>query len=346
MVGSGPYRFLSSNFVMGERSAYERFAGYIPRPDGTPSYTSGPKRVYFDRVEWTTIDDVATSISALRRGEVDWLDAVAADHVPLITQNPLLKAEVTDSAGLIGILRFNHLHPPFNNVAVRRALLRAIDQADVMAVLAGADRRYWHDRVGLFPYGTPLCNDTGIEAMSSPRNYATVSRELAQAGYNGERIVVLGTSGNGYIPVLSQMGADALRRVGMTVDLQLTDYATMARRILKTDAPDKGGWNIHFGIVNGAFSHTPATNEYLRGDGRNGLPGWMHSQRFEELRQDWLDAGDLAAQLRVAVDAQRQLWLDVPYVPMGQWQRVTAYRAELVDVPRGFSAFYNVRRAA
>ena len=99
----------------------------------------------------------ATSISALRRGEVDWLDAVAADHVPLITQNPLLKAEVTDIAGLIGILRFNHLHPPFNTAAVRRALLRAIDQADVMAVLAGADRRYWHDRVGLFPYGTPLC---------------------------------------------------------------------------------------------------------------------------------------------------------------------------------------------
>jgi hypothetical protein len=42
---------------------------------------------------------------------------------------------------------------------------------------------------------------------------------LAQAGYRGERIVVLGTAGSGYIPVLSQVGADTLRRVGMNVDL-------------------------------------------------------------------------------------------------------------------------------
>jgi hypothetical protein len=29
---------------------------------------------------------------------------------------------------------------------------------------------------------------------------------------------------------------------------------------------------------------------------------------------------------------------------MGQWLRVTAYRSDLVDIPRGFAAFYGVRR--
>jgi peptide/nickel transport system substrate-binding protein len=346
MIGSGPYRFVASDFVMGERSAYERFAGYVPCAEGEPSYTAGPKLAHIERVEWVTIDDAATATAALLRGEVDWLQAVGADQVALLARNAAVKAEVTEPAGSIGVMRFNHLHPPFDNPGIRRALLGAIDQADAMNALAGTDRTYWRDRVGLFHYGTPLANDEGIEVLSGPRDFGKVKRELAQAGYRGERIVVLGTAGTGYIPVLSQVGADTLRRAGMNVDLHLTDYATMARRMLKVDPPAQGGWNVYFTPTDGAFSHTPVTNEYLRGDGKSGAPGWPTSPAFEDLRQAWLDAGDLAEQRRIAVMAQRQLWLDVPYIPMGQWLRVTAHRRDLVDLPRGFAAFYGVRREA
>lgn len=343
MVGSGPYRFIASDFVMGERSAYTRFNGYVPRPHGTPSYTSGPKLAHIERVEWLTIDDAATATSALRSGEVDWLQAVNADQVPLVARDPLLRVEVAEPAGSIGIMRFNHLQPPFDNPAVRRALLGAIDQADAMSVVAGTDRRYWYDRVGLFHYGTPLANDAGIEVLNGPRDYDEVKRALSRAGYRGEPVIVLGTAGAGYIPLLSQIGADTLRRAGMNVDLQLSDYATMARRFLRRDAPEKGGWNVYFTPMEGPFTHTPVTNEYIRGDGRSGAPGWPQSPRFEALRQAWLDAFDLTEQQRIGVEAQRQLWLDVPYIPMGQWLRVTARHHDLVGAPQGFPAFYGLR---
>jgi peptide/nickel transport system substrate-binding protein len=55
---------------------YERFDGYAPRPEGTLSYTAGPKVTHFDRVEWLSPGDSATSLMALSRGEVDWLDFV------------------------------------------------------------------------------------------------------------------------------------------------------------------------------------------------------------------------------------------------------------------------------
>ena len=344
MVGSGPYRFVASDFVIGERSTYERFAGYVPCADGKPSYTSGPKVAHMDRIEWTTIDDAATATSALLRGEMDWLQAVSADQVPLLSRNAAVVTEIMEPAGSIGVMRFNHLHPPFDNPAIRRALLGAMDQSDVMHALTGADRTLWHDRVGLFHVGTPLANEAGIEVLSGPRDYDRVKHDLVQAGYRGELIVVLGTAGTSYIPVLTQVGAEMLRRAGMNVDLQLTDFATMSRRILKTDAPGRGGWNIHFIVADGAFTHTPATNEYIRGDGEHGAPGWFKSPRFEALRQAWLDAGDLNEQKRIAVDAQLQLWQDVPYIPMGQWLRVTAHRRDIVDLPRGFAAFYGVRR--
>lgn len=344
MIGSGPYRFVAQDFVTGEHAAYERSALYVPRPGGTPSYTSGPKIAHVERIEWLTIDDASTAVSALRRGEVDWLQAVNADQVPALAGDRAVRTEVTEPTGSVGVMRFNHLHPPFDNPAIRRAVLGAIDQAGAMRVVAGLDSRYWRDRVGLFQHGTPFANDAGIEAVSGPQDYPAVKRTLAEAGYQGERIVVLGTAGSGYIPLLTQVGADVLRRAGMDVDLQLSDYATMARRIGRTENPDRGGWNVYFTPMEGAFSHTPITNEYFRGDSKSGAPGWPRSPEIETLRAAWLVAASHDERKQIAEAAQLRLWLDVPYAPMGQWLRIAAFRGNLVDIPHGFAAFYGVRR--
>ena len=71
-IGSGPFRFKPDEFNSGSLVVYERNAAYVPRPDGAPSLTSGPKRVFFDRVEWQIITDSATAAAALQQGEIDW----------------------------------------------------------------------------------------------------------------------------------------------------------------------------------------------------------------------------------------------------------------------------------
>ena len=98
---------------------------------------------------------------------------------------------ISHFATAMGILRFNHLHPPFNNVGVRQAPLGAVDNAEAMTAIVGTDRKFWHDGIGLFPDGTPFANDTGIEVLREPRDYAAVRQALTRAGYNGEKVVVL-----------------------------------------------------------------------------------------------------------------------------------------------------------
>ena len=105
-----------------------------------------------------------------------------------------------------------------------------------MSAVAGVDRTYWRDRIGLFGPSSPLATDAGIGVVSSPRDYDKVKRELAAAGYRGERIVVLAVSGNSYIPLISQVGADELRKAGMNVDLQVMDVATINRRNLSKNS--------------------------------------------------------------------------------------------------------------
>ena len=344
MVGSGPFRFLPAEFNSGERATYERFAAYVPRGEGIASYTAGPKVTHFDRVEWRAIGDAATSVAALLRGEVDWLDFPGIDQVPLLARDAGVTVEVTEAPGAIAVMRFNHLHPPFDNPAIRRAVLGAVDQADVMNVAAGSNRAFWHDRIGLFGPGSSLANEAGIEALSGPRDYDKVKRDLALAGYRGEPIVVLGVSGNSAIVPVSQVGADQLRKAGMNINLQITDAATMGRRSRNTEPPGKGGWNVFFTILDGLFAANPATNIAIRGTGKSAFAGWPDSPRLEALRDAWLDTANIDAQKRISEQMQLQMWRDVPYIPMGHWVRPTAHRRNIVDLPWGFAAFYGVRR--
>ena len=344
MVGSGPYRFVPAEFNAGARSVYERFAAYVPRSGGTPSYSAGPKVTHFDRVEWQSVGDTATAAAALLQGEVDWLDFVSTDQIPLMARNTGVTVEVRDTLGSIPIMRFNQLYSPFNNPAIRRALLGAVSQADVMNAVAGSDRASWHDRIGLFSPGSPMANEAGIEALSGPRDYDKVKRDLADAGYRGEPITVLAVAGNSMFEAVSAVGTDQLRQAGMNVDLQTMDMGTLFRRRTSKEPRDKGGWNVFFTFTDGMFSADPATNTFIRGNGKAALDGWPDSPNLEALRSAWLDMSDLATQKQISEQMQLQLWRDVPYIPMGHFVRSTAHRRNIVDLPWGFAAFYGVRR--
>src|SRR5437016_7136133 len=170
IVGSGPYRFLADEHVSGARAAFGRFEEYRPRdatgPAGAAGFTSGPKTVHFDRVEWLTLDAFSAQ-AALGRGEIDWWESPGRDLFTQVARDRNVAA-VSHYMPAMGILRFNQLYPPFDNPAMRRALLAAIDQNEAMIAIAGEEPADRYDGVGIFATGTPLANDAGIEVMRRP----------------------------------------------------------------------------------------------------------------------------------------------------------------------------------
>jgi peptide/nickel transport system substrate-binding protein len=73
--------------------------------------------------------DAQTQVSALIKGEVDYLERVPADILELIDAKSGAKAEVVSDFGFQAIMRMNHLQPPFDNVKVRQAVAHAIDRS-------------------------------------------------------------------------------------------------------------------------------------------------------------------------------------------------------------------------
>ena len=345
MVGSGPFRFLPDERVSGAHNAYAKFEKYRPR-DGVASFTAGPRIANFDRVEWLTTPDPSTQAAALRAGEVDWVEQPVMDLVPSLKADRNLRVEVMETTGLIGMLRFNHLYPPFDNPAIRRAALRAVNQKEFMTAVAGeADASVINDHVGFFAPSSAYASPAGMENFSPNPDLAALRKEVMAAGYNGEKVVFLGAADVPRITAICQVGADVLSKIGLSVDYVSTDWGTVVQRMTRRQPIAEGGWSI-FGAMSGGLDwDNPAGHSMLRGNGPDAWIGWPTAPKLEALRDRWLLETDPAAQKRLAADIQRQAFVDAPAMPLGLYYQPVAYRAGLTGMLPGLIQFTGVKRA-
>jgi peptide/nickel transport system substrate-binding protein len=344
VIGSGPFRYVAGERLQGSRNVYERFDRYRPRDGGPALGTAGPKVAHYDRVVWTTIPDSSTAAGAVMAGEQDWWEQVAHDLKPMLARNRGITMRVLEDTGTIGMLRPNHTQAPFNNPAIRRAVMRAVDQAAYMQAIVGDDAASYRVPTGIFCPGTPMATDVALDALRGPRDIAAVKRELAAAGYKGEKVVLLVPTDYVTIKALGDVGADMLQRIGMNVDYIATDWGTMLQRRNNRGPVETGGWSMFASSWTGTDLLNPATHIAVRGNGAAGYAGWNESERLESLREAWFDAPDLAAQQAVCRDIQRTAMEEVPYFPLGTFLQNTAYRG-MRDVQDGFTKFWGVRPA-
>jgi peptide/nickel transport system substrate-binding protein len=344
VIGSGPFRFLAAERVPGARNVYERFAAYVPREGGTPSFLAGPKVAHLDRVEWRTMPDAATAAAALQTGEIDWWEQPIPDLVASLNRDRDLRTEVQDEAGFLGLMRVNHLQPPFDNPALRRALLMGLSQADVMTAVAGDDPKMWRDGIGYMTPG-PMANAAGMGRLSSTPDLAKAKAAVQASGYRGERVVFMAPTDFPSINAMSEVTADMFRRIGLNVDYQAMDWGTMVQRWSSTQPVSAGGWSALCVFTTAVCTITPADNKFIRGIGSRGIYGWPTSTALEAMRDEYLATSDPAAQLAICRRLQEQAFEDVPYLPLGIFFQPTARRSTVTGLLKGFPLFYNVRKA-
>ncbi|MCK8783617.1 ABC transporter substrate-binding protein [Roseomonas sp. NAR14] len=343
-VGSGPFRFKADEFNSGSLIVYERNPTYSPTPVAASGLTAGPKQVFFDRVEWKIITDGATSAAALQSGEIDWFEQPAPELQELLKRSRTLSVEPIDTLPLCGMLRLNHLHPPFDDKRVRQALLPAIDQADFMSAIVGPDPSQYDARCGVFTPGTPLANQAGLEPLLGPRSLDRAKALLREAGYTNQPMRLIGPTDILAPSAMTQVAADLFRRMGFNMDLALSDWGTVIQRRASREPVEKNGWSMLLTSFSSFDFIDPVGHSGIRGNGANAWFGWPNIPRLEELRNAWFEAPDLPAQKRIAEDIQRTAIEEVAYIPVGAYLSSTALRKDLRDRVKGFAIFWNLRR--
>ena len=330
MVGSGPFKFAAEEFEPGNKVVYVKNADYVPR-DEPPSWASGGKVVKVDRVEWLNLPDATTKAAALASGEVDWWENPPSDVVPVLAANADIAVEKSDPLGSLTMLRFNQLNPPFDNVEMRRAVMAVVDQREFMSALAG-DPSNWSVCPSFFTCGTPMANGAGSEALTGKRDFAKAKKLIAEAGYKGEKIVVLDAVDLPVSHAQALVVFDLLKKLELNVDLAARDWGNVAIRRMSKKLVDEGGWSLFGTGWVGADLLDPSLNVMLRANGDAAWFGWPSDDKLEQLRAEWLKTGDSEARQEIAVRLQERAFETVPYIPTGQWSPMTAYRKNVKGI--------------
>ncbi len=177
-IGSGPMTLRAQRMGAGRQGGVREIRRLRAAP-GAGVLARRRQEMLVDRIEWMIMPDPATASAALQNGEVDWWETPIPDLVPVLKKNRNISVDIADPLGNIGSFRMNHLHPPFNDVKVRRAVLMALSQEDYMRAVVGDDNNLWKPMPGFFTPGTPLYTEEGgeiLKGQARPRRRQEAAR--------------------------------------------------------------------------------------------------------------------------------------------------------------------------
>ncbi|WP_024340773.1 ABC transporter substrate-binding protein [Bradyrhizobium japonicum] len=345
-IGSGPFKFVQGEFQPGVKAVYVKNTDYVPR-NAPASWTAGGKVVKVDRVEWITMPDSQTAVNALQSGDIDFMENVPWDMLPVLEGNKDLKIEVLNKFGFQTLGRMNFLLPPFDNPKVRRAALLAMNQKDVLDALVG-NPKFYKICGAFFVCDTPLASEIGSDTLVKGGGMAEAKKLLAESGYDGTPIAIMAPGDVTTLKAQPIVAAQLLREAGFKVDLQATDWQTVVARRAGQKPVKEGGWNMFFTNWVAADVMNPIANVSIGGRGKNGgWFGWAEDAKIEELKDAFVRASSADAQKKIAADIQKQAMEQVIYIPLGQYQAPSAWQKSLKGVLDGPATpvFWNIEKS-
>ena len=329
-VGSGPFVFKKDEWKPGEKAVFVRNTRYKPRAEPA-SGLAGGKVVKVDRVEWIAIADQQTQVNAILNGEIDMVENVPPDLLPLLQKDSNIKIMVVNRAGRQYEMRFNTLHKPFDNPKIREAVLYALDQKPFLEANVGSADYYTLCK-SPYPCGSPLETTRGWEDKLAG-NVAKAKELLKEAGYDGTPVVLMHQTDIAGHNQLATVARPQLEAAGFKVDLQAMDWQTLVARRTKKDPLDKGGWSAFFTSWGSPDIMNPVSAAFINASCDKATFGWPCDAEIEKLRDAYAKEPDAARQKAIAEQVSLRLSAGYPtFAPLGQFTTPTAIRSNIVGL--------------
>ncbi|MCS3433538.1 ABC transporter substrate-binding protein [Klebsiella sp. BIGb0407] len=210
-VGSGAY--ILDAFIPDEKVVMQ----------ANPDYWRGKPSI--DTVTWRPVPEATGRITALLTGEVQLIEGVPADLVPVLKNKPGIHLEQVKNGGLTIYLGLKNSQKPLNDVRVRQALSLALNRA-----------AYTQDL--LRGFGTPTGTmagpkDFGYDAISAPVQDINKAKSLlAEAGYP-EGFTLRFQAPRRYIASadVAQAIVQDLAAIGVKAELEVPEWSVYTQQV-------------------------------------------------------------------------------------------------------------------
>src|SRR5829696_524898 len=283
-VGTGPYRLVEWQRDAAMR--FERFDDYTSSSEDGPKGYGGTKYAYADAIEFIPVPDEAARVAGLQAGDYHLGLDIGNDQYTVLQDFPGVVAEILTPTNW-DVFFLNWKSPMMENPAMRQAVQAAFDHTPMLQSGRGGDEFIRLDP-GLMMQQTPWHSTAGEEHYNV--NNPDLAKEKLQEA------------------------------VGITVDLQIVDWATVLER---RAIPEE--WDM-FGTGHG-FVPDPSQISYV--GQMNQYPGWWSSESSLELAAELLAESAFETRMPIFEKIQEAHYTEIPAIKIGDSSNVS-FRSETV----------------
>ena len=317
-IGTGTYQFVEHQ---PDRHIHlRRFEEYVNRDEPTSGY-AGFKNQYFDEIFFIPVTDEAAAVAGVRAGDYQYVDALAPIQFAALESDPAVTLEMTPSPSW-GAFVFNCAEGICSGYEgtpgqlIRQAILAALNMEEIALGAYGEGWFRLHPSISF--EGLPWETEAGGEFYN--QGDPDRARELLEeAGYNGEPIIWMTTREYQDHYDTTVLAVQQLEDAGITIDLQLYDWATVNERRL-----DPALW--HMMTTGHTFRADPIQ---LSGIASAETYGFWGSPAIEELRVPFTAEHEFEVRFGIWEDIQTLFYHAVPKMKVADQSGFHAMSANL-----------------
>lgn len=270
--------------------------------------------VAVDQVNYYVIGDIADGLARVKAGQIDVFYNLPASADAWIDEHALMQSNIVPSLG-VTYYAINIEKPPFDNVALRRALSMALDRDSIDPRRAQSAN---FAAYGLVPKGTANYADTepyqpDWAAWSYQQRVATAAAAMATLGYTPENPLTLqiryGTNSSESQQRIARNVASMWSRIGVKAELLRAD-PTEHFSALRTGDFDIGPstWVLDYSDPHNVLEILTTGSEFN--------VGRYNNPAFEQLLADAAVEQDLEKRAALLASAEWLALDDVAVIPL------------------------------
>ncbi len=302
-IGTGPYKLVE--WKPDAYIRFERFDDYV-QVEGGPNGYGGTKYAYADVVEIIPVPDPSARVAGMQAGDYHHAINITNDNYELLRDYPGLVTTIETPKDW-PVFFLNWQSPIFqDNLAMREAVQAALNHEPLLQSAYGTEDFYALDP-GLMMTQTAWWTDAGGDRFNI-NDPDLAKAKLEEAGYDGAPIRFMASQEYGYMYATGAPAAQQLEAVGMTVDLQSPDWATVVERRAKPEE-----WDMF--VTGHGFVPDPSQISYV--GQMNIYPGWWNSEESLALAEELLALSDFDARYPIWEEVQANAYTEIPAIKIG-----------------------------
>ncbi|TIX96404.1 MAG: ABC transporter substrate-binding protein, partial [Mesorhizobium sp.] len=164
---------------------------------------------------------------------------------------------------------------------------------EVMLRGAFGNPKYFNTVTSIFGDTTPVSNDENTGWYKKGGDPDKAKRLLKEAGYAGEKVVILTATDWSAGDNASQLLAASLRKIGVNAELSSMTWGELSTRRASKDPVENGGWSMFITSEPDYSLGNPLASPFLLANGDKAWYGWPKNDEYEALRVKWADVESL-----------------------------------------------------